>query len=256
MKVSRCNKIQRGAYYSETLRTLNSFPSNICWPTLNLKTSFDFFVDSTNRPFSLRTSCTVSLTILLISSEDIDTDGCVCCVCCVLFGTFSFIPCWSASGLSYTCRLCGARKTKHVTRILGLPVRISRSKVQRSPLTDIYEQYIRLPHEHEWAGGAYWGTSGTLLGHHLHIDGAHAVPPFSILQPKLTRIALIAVSQVKDWPKEKRIALFHAILDVERTRCTEDYENVAKVFAEAEKGEPNEMWMKWLEKAKISKQSD
>jgi hypothetical protein len=172
----------------------------------------------------------------------------------ILFGVFSFIPCWSVSHLSYTCRLCDAHKDKRETRVLGLPVWISRSKLRRSPLTDIYEQYIGEPHNHEWAGGGFGRKTGTIFGPTVYSDGSHAVPPFSHLQPKLTKMALIAVSQVKDWPKEKRIALFHAILDIERTRCYENYENVANVFAEAEKGEPNEIWMNWLEKARVSKQ--
>ncbi len=170
----------------------------------------------------------------------------------VVLVIFSFIPCWRVSGRSYTCWLCGAHKTKKTTRFLGLPIWISRSAARRDFVTDIYDEYIGQQHEHEWSGGAAWYTAGTLRGRVLHGDGFHTVQPFPFWQPRLTRTALMAVEQVKDWPKEKKMKLFYTIL-----HCTsrEDYEDVAEIYKKTEQGQPEELWSNWLEKKKRSEQA-
>jgi len=168
-------------------------------------------------------------------------------VVAILLVVFFFVPCWRVTNRSYNCVWCGAYKSKRTTSVLAVPVWIRRSGIQRHPVTDLYDKYIGQPHEHEWAGGGYSYTLGTLRGRGLHADGFHTVQPFPTWQPALTRTALMAVAQVADWPKEERIKLFHAILD-----CTsrESYEDVAEVYKRAEQGPPEELWMDWLEKKK------
>ncbi len=126
---------------------------------------------------------------------------------------FSIIPCWTVTGRSYTCRVCAASRDTVTTRIFGMPVWSKKSGVESNELTDIYDKYIREQHEHQWAGGSFWQTYGSLRGVGSCRDGVHGVKPYSPLQPRLTRIVLRAVEQVKEWPKEKRISLYYAIRD-------------------------------------------
>jgi len=177
-------------------------------------------------------------------------------ICCgtvvVLVGVFCFLPCWSVARRSYNCRLCAARKTTKTTRVLGVPVWVHRGDVRRCDVTELYGQYIGVPHEHEWAGGGYSRTSGTICGTALHSCGFHMVQPFPPWQRRLTYTALKAVAQVKDWSKQQRTNLFLAILD-----CTsrDAYEKVAEVFAQAQKGGAKQIWRQWLDEKTGSQQS-
>lgn len=162
----------------------------------------------------------------------------------VFVGVFSIIPCWTVTGCPYTCRLCAASRSTVTTRIFGVPVWFSRSGVQSNELTDIYDEYIGQRHEHEWAGGSFWRTYGTLRGPAFHRDGVHLVQPYHPIQPRLTRIALRAVEQVKEWPKEKRISLYYAI----RTfNDLESFQVIKEIFEKAKQGNSEELWKNWLE---------
>ena len=168
--------------------------------------------------------------------------GVIAALCVVFF----FVP-FCKTSKSYTCPVCGAIRNKKVVRVFGIPIWMRRSKVQRQPVTDIYDKYIGQPHEHEWAGGGYSRTVGTLLGPGLHGDGAHTVKPYSPVQPWLTHIALTAVAQVKEWPKEERVDLYYAILD-----CNdhESFPVVREIFEQAYQGNSENLWKNWLEKRK------
>jgi hypothetical protein len=125
-----------------------------------------------------------------------------------------------------------------------MPVWFRRSGIESNELTDIYDKYIGDQHEHEWAGGSFWQTYGTLRGPAFHRDGVNLVQPYHPLQPKLTRIALSAVEQVKEWPKEKRISLYYAIRDF---NDLESFPAVKEIFEKAKQGKSEELWENWLE---------
>ena len=162
----------------------------------------------------------------------------------ILAVVFSIIPCWTVTGRSYTCRICAASRDTVTTRIFGMPVRSKRSGVESNELTDIYDKYIGEQHEHEWAGGAFWQTYGSLLGAGSCRDGVHGVKPYSLLQPQFTRIALSAVEQVQEWAKERRISLYYAIRDC---NDVESLHTIKETFKEAKQGKSEELWENWLQ---------
>ena len=146
----------------------------------------------------------------------------------ILLGIFfSFTPCIKKESKGYNCRLCGAQKGKRTTYVLSIPVWTTWTKIQENNLTKIYEDNIGIEHEHQWAGGGYSRTNYTLLHRGVHADGMHIVKPYIPLQRYLTNMALRAVDQVKIWPKEKKIALYYAILD-----CTSEasYTKIQEIY--------------------------
>jgi len=125
-----------------------------------------------------------------------------------------------------------------------VPIWFNRSGVERNELTDIYDKYIGEQHEHEWAGGSFWETYGTLQGPGSCRDGVNIVKPYHLLQPRLTRIALSAVEQVKEWPREKRTSLYYAIRDF---NDLESFPVLKEIFEKAKLGNSEELWENWLQ---------
>ncbi len=121
------------------------------------------------------------------------------------------------------------------------------------PVRDLYYRHIGKLHNHEWAGGPCSRDNGTLLGRSAHSDGYHVVPPFPAFQPRLTGMALTAVSQVQKWPQEQRIRLFEAILS-----CTsrEDYEALTKTLEERDRPPTEVFWEVWLVRHEQQRQPD
>jgi hypothetical protein len=74
-------------------------------------------------------------------------------------------------------------------------------------------------------------------------DGAHSVPPFPRWQYILNSVALRSIEQVKDWPAERKIRLYHLIL----ARNDRDWlQEIRRMNKMAEAGDPNRVWTGWL----------
>ncbi len=152
-------------------------------------------------------------------------------------------PIRSRHAWGYTCRLCGATWTKKVSYIVGIPVRWTKSKIYRQSCTQLYDEYIAEPHRHQWAGGGHSVDHGNMFGYGGHSDGAHAVPPYPIFQPHLTRIAIYAAADLMDEPAEVRKRVFHEILS-----CTipEEFQDVCETRDKSIGGDREQVWRDWL----------
>ena len=138
---------------------------------------------------------------------------------------------------------------------------VSWNKQFDNEYTKIYKENIGIEHEHQWAGGGYWGTVNYLFDGKLRKDGAHSVKPYPVFQSYLTRTALKAIDQLKDWPKEKKLELYYSIInfkeqqDYIRIRDISNNYNLDKHLniTDSNNINPNKVWSEYLKMLDISK---
>ncbi len=63
-----------------------------------------------------------------------------------------------------------------------------------------------------------------------------------MFQPKLTSMALTAISQVEDWHKDDKIVLYSAIID-----CRDEaaYHSVVKAMEDTKTESAENVWLSW-----------
>jgi hypothetical protein len=143
----------------------------------------------------------------------------------------------------YTCRICGATRDKTVTYLFGLPVWLKRTGVHPQSGTNIYQELIGEPHEHEWAGDGHSVDYGNIWGAARHSDGSHKVAPYPIFQYLLTNTALEVVAILSESEPEFRKRVYREIL-----KCTNPgaYANVLETFDRGAGADAQEVWREWL----------